>query len=184
MHIFNSHPSDRLQLVISIKWFSGRVNAYFHCLDVGTGLLGINPRVTQSHLEAMRFIWMSCEARGCLHFTSLILENLNHRAAFLCTPGVWKGSYPPRTDSKSQAKPREGRMGVSPYTLSTPCSAANNRHLLNTNCVLFTGHKRATTLRPVSTGFTGHYSSLFSHMCPRYEAMLAWYNCSDQIYHC
>ena len=88
VHIFNSHPSDRLQLVISIKCISGRVNAYFHCLDVGTGLLGINPRVTQSHLEAVRFIWMSCGARSSLHFTSLILENLNNRAAFLYTPVV------------------------------------------------------------------------------------------------
>ena len=142
MHIFNSHPSDRQQLVISIKWFSGRLNAYFHCLDVGTGLLGINPRVTPSHLEAARFIRMSCGARGSLQFPSLILENLNNRAVFLYTPVVWKGSYPPRTNSKSRAKMREGRAGMSgPYLLTSLCSADNNRHLLNANCVLLTWHK-------------------------------------------
>lgn len=179
VHIFNSRHSDRLQLVISIKWFSARVNAYFRCLDAGTGLLGINPRVTQSHLEAVRFVWMSYGAGGSLHFASLILENLNNRTAFLCTQGVWgEGSHPGRILRAWKTRQREKGEWVG-ITMATPTTNTPNKDLLGINCTFVPSiqEKKKSKVCTLSLQCTlQHCLSLrypFRHLC---LGKLSWWN--------
>lgn len=79
-----------------------------------------------------------------------------------------------RDKSQSHAKPGEGRIGMSPYPLTTLClaatsiSTANNRHLLNTNCVHLPWHKKSESMYP----WAPVYNSAFSHRGPGHETML------------
>lgn len=82
--------------------------------------------------------------------------------------------------SQSHAKPGKGRMGMSSYPLTTPCLAAtsmntaNNRHLLNTNCVHLPGtrnlractHRLQCTTVPSPTGAQAMRLRLVSLFCP------------------
>lgn len=120
--------------------------------------------MTQSHLEAVRFIWMSCGARGRLHFTSLILENLNKRAALYvhqrCEKEVIRPGRIPRA-VKSQGAWRRHHRHCPPTRclVATTMSMANNRHLLNTNCVHLPWHEQSENVSPRAPGYAGSASS-------------------------
>lgn len=116
---------------------------------------------------------MSCGAGGSLHFTSLILENLNNRAAFLCTPVVEKESYPPRTNPKAMQNQERGGGDVT-ISVDNPVLSSNiyeyskqQAHFKHQLCAS-PWHKKSESMYSQAL----MYNSSFSHRCPGHEALL------------
>lgn len=127
---------------------------------------------------------MSCGARGRLHFTSLILENLNKRAALYvhqrCEKEVIRPGRIPRV-VKSQGAWRRHHRHCPPTRclVATTMSMANNRHLLNTNCVHLPWHEQSENVSPRAPGTPEAPRPL--HVPT--QGGCAWCHCSNQNCH-